>query len=201
MPNYQNGKIYKLVSDFTDEIYIGSTTQKLCVRFAEHKRRKHNLASKVASQKLFELGDVKIILIEECPCDNKEQLLKRERHHIENNKCLNIQIPGRTDKEWREVNKNILALKNKKWREDNKENQKIKRKIRVESNPDFYKEVSKKCYEKHKEKRLEDKKEYYKKIKEKRQEKITCECGSIVSKGCLTRHKKRQIHQSYLSNK
>jgi hypothetical protein len=28
MPDYSNGKIYKLVSDKTDMIYIGSTTKK-----------------------------------------------------------------------------------------------------------------------------------------------------------------------------
>ena len=39
MPNYQNGKIYCIRSHQTDNIYIGSTTQKLCVRMAEHKRK------------------------------------------------------------------------------------------------------------------------------------------------------------------
>ena len=37
MPNYQNGKIYKLVSPHTDEIYIGSTVARLCKRFGNHK--------------------------------------------------------------------------------------------------------------------------------------------------------------------
>ena len=43
MPNYQNGKIYKLVNDLDDQIYIGSTTQSLAVRKGGHKRdsRRH----------------------------------------------------------------------------------------------------------------------------------------------------------------
>ena len=37
MPNYQNSKIYKLICNETTDIYIGSTTEKLCVRFNKHK--------------------------------------------------------------------------------------------------------------------------------------------------------------------
>ena len=36
MVNYSNGKIYKIVSNNTDKIYIGSTTVKLAVRKARH---------------------------------------------------------------------------------------------------------------------------------------------------------------------
>ena len=39
MPNYQNGKIYAIRSHQTTDIYIGSTTQSLSVRFGEHKRK------------------------------------------------------------------------------------------------------------------------------------------------------------------
>ena len=52
---------------------------------------------------------------------NKMQLHKRERYHIENNKCVNKHIPGRTDKEsyknWR--NNNIEHIK--QYRKDNRE--------------------------------------------------------------------------------
>ena len=35
---YNNGKIYKLVSNHTDKIYIGSTCkERLCQRLAKHK--------------------------------------------------------------------------------------------------------------------------------------------------------------------
>ncbi len=43
-------------------------------------------------------------------------------------------------------------------------------------------------------------KEYYQKTKEDLQIKITCECGKIISKMCLKRHKTRKFHQNYLSN-
>ena len=38
MPNYQEGKMYKIYNTVNDEIYIGSTTRKLSERMAEHRR-------------------------------------------------------------------------------------------------------------------------------------------------------------------
>ena len=38
MPNYQEGKIYKIYNAVNDEIYIGSTTRKLSERMAEHRK-------------------------------------------------------------------------------------------------------------------------------------------------------------------
>ncbi len=77
MVNYNNGKIYKLICDNSDFIYIGSTTQKLYKRLDQHKRYG------CSSKKLFELGNVKIILIEDFKCENKEQLIKREQYYID----------------------------------------------------------------------------------------------------------------------
>ena len=37
MVNYQNGKIYKIVNDVTDDIYVDSTIQQLSHRFQDHK--------------------------------------------------------------------------------------------------------------------------------------------------------------------
>ena len=38
MPNYNNGKIYKIYNTITDDIYIGATTQLLSARMREHRR-------------------------------------------------------------------------------------------------------------------------------------------------------------------
>ena len=42
--------------------------------------------------------------------------------------------------------------------------------------------------------------EYYKLNKDKLQEMVECECGAIVQKGCLNKHKKRKIHLDALSS-
>ena len=97
-------KIYKLTTPHNPElIYYGSTVSPLYKRKAQHKEGYiKNL--KLTSSKLFELGkdDVMITLVELCPCNTKEELTKREREYIENNLCVNKQIPGRTNKEYRE---------------------------------------------------------------------------------------------------
>ena len=38
MSRFSNSKVYKLVNSIDDEIYIGSTTQPLSKRFADHKK-------------------------------------------------------------------------------------------------------------------------------------------------------------------
>ena len=102
MTDYSKGEIYKLVSDGTDDIYIGSTTQKLYKRLAVHKCTcfKHYGNCYCSSRHLFQKGNVKIILLEDHPCERKEQLLARERHWIETLPNINYQIPGRTKKEY-----------------------------------------------------------------------------------------------------
>jgi hypothetical protein len=37
MVNYNDSSIYKIWSPLGDDIYIGSTTRKLCVRMAQHR--------------------------------------------------------------------------------------------------------------------------------------------------------------------
>lgn len=96
MSKYQKGKIYKLVNDeMPDKIYFGSTTQDLKLRLQGHKSKSNKTTSKI----LFEKGNVKIILVEEYPCENRKQLEKKERNYIENNECINKVIPTRTQKE------------------------------------------------------------------------------------------------------
>ena len=105
MPDYKNGKIYKLWSPEGDDIYIGSTTQDLSRRKAKHKT--DNCRAKILFEKYT---DIRIELLEEYPCDNKEQLAKKEGEYIRNNNCVNRCIAGRTNKEQK-----------KEWRENNKE--------------------------------------------------------------------------------
>ena len=79
MPNYQDGKIYKLVSNISSDIYIGSTVNILTHRLNEHKCK----ANKCVSKQLFANDAVvQIILIEMFPCSSKIELKAREHHYI-----------------------------------------------------------------------------------------------------------------------
>ena len=56
-----------------------------------------------------------------------------------------------------------------------------------------------------KEKILEQKKQYYidnkDKILEQQKQKMTCDCGCIVNKGSITRHKKSKKHKKLMQSK
>lgn len=121
MPDYQNSKIYAIRSHSTDLIYIGSTTQKLNQRLSKHKndyKRKH---TNISSKEILQYDDCYIELIELCPCNTKEELLKKEGEYIRKMNCVNKRIAGRTIKEWIEVNKETLKQKQKDYHEKNKE--------------------------------------------------------------------------------
>jgi hypothetical protein len=127
MPNYQNAKIYKLWSPEGDDIYIGSTTILLSARKAKHK-----FGDGSVSKILFEkYTDVRIELLECCPCDNKEELAKKEGEYIRNNKCVNKQIPLRTHKEHYQDNKEYKLNYQKEYIEKNKEKIKERKSTRV----------------------------------------------------------------------
>ena len=90
MPNYQNSKIYKLVSNISNDIYIGSTVNKLSHRLNQHK----DISSTCTSKQLFTNNAViQIILIEMFPCNSKAELKAREHYYITNLICINKRIP------------------------------------------------------------------------------------------------------------
>jgi len=120
MPDYSNGKIYKIVCNITGEQYIGGTIQKLSQRLTQHVRDK-NKDKGYKSKEIILRGDYQIILIENYPCNSKEELERKEREHIEANVCVNKYITTRTRKEYREAHKEELALKDKEYKEAHKE--------------------------------------------------------------------------------
>ena len=86
MTCYRNGKIYKIVNDVDDKIYIGSTCNPLYKRFYDHKSRGKGWQPefKVYSH-LNKVGwdNVSIILIENYPCKTMDELRARERYHYD----------------------------------------------------------------------------------------------------------------------
>lgn len=89
MPNYQQGKIYRIVCNTTGLVYIGSTTMSLNQRFSCHKidfKRKNKTFS---SSLVLENNNCEIHLIEEYPCETSEQLRKREAYYCSIYDCVN----------------------------------------------------------------------------------------------------------------
>ena len=130
MPDYQKGKIYKLWSPSKNLVYYGSTTQSISQRLTDHiKRKRYNKQRQYTSNIILDCEDYKIEVIEECPCNNRQQLERKEGEYIKANECVNKYVAGRTDKEWREDNRqhllNFDRKRSKKRWETKKQNNAI----------------------------------------------------------------------------
>lgn len=92
-PNYNETKIYKIWSFFTDEIYIGATTQPLHKILYGHKRDyKKFLNGKkqyISSFEIIKSGSAKIELIDKIKCEDKEELNKAVGEYIRKMDCIN----------------------------------------------------------------------------------------------------------------
>tara|TARA_R110000787_G_scaffold286081_1_gene403275 strand:+ start:606 stop:1232 length:627 start_codon:yes stop_codon:yes gene_type:complete len=196
MINYQQGRIYKIINtDTNDIVYVGSTTQQLSHRYTKHKHKAPNH---------------KIILIENYPCNSKEELCMKEQQFIEQKtNLLNKLKAYRSEeqkkeykKEWRKNNKEYyiewcknnkeqIKEKTKEWREENKKKYKEYQKEYRENNKTEISEKAKTNYENNKTKILEKQKKYNEDNKEHLKEKINCEfCNCLSSRIHLKRHQK-----------
>ena len=165
---YKNGKIYTIRCKNDDSlIYVGSTIQPLFKRWYGHKCRVNNEKSKEYNfflyQKMREtnIEDWYIELYEEFSCENKEQLNKREGEIIREIGTLNKVIPGRTQKEYIEDNKDKIKEYKKEYQEKNKEIISEKRKQYYEANKTKLLDNMKQYQQDNKEKIKGHKKKYY----------------------------------------
>lgn len=204
---YANGKIYKLENDWDefDAIYVGSTCKLLIQR-----KTKHDYSAKIYPDRpvyeyfnYFGWENVKIVLLEDFPCANEEELLIREKFWIDKLKPdLNVVMIGRTRKEYYKANKEKLLQGNHEYYETNKEEVIIHQKEYYTKNKDKILDYHKEYNEKNKNKIADYQKEYKQinKVKLALKGKITtiCPCGTTVRKADLIRHTKSKFHQKYL---
>ena len=154
MVNYGEGLIYKICckdASITDE-YIGSTCNKHR-RKQQHKLYCDNENCVKYNYPVYQFirnnggfDNFDLIIIEEYPCENKNQLETRERYWIEERKpTLNKIIPTRNMREWRVANKDKIDEYNREYRpnyyEENREIVKEKSRKYKEENADKLKEV------------------------------------------------------------
>jgi len=173
MPNYQKGKVYKIVSrdPLIEDSYVGSTCN-FTARRAMHKKTTTNRVHRLYHIPLYTFiranggwDNFDIILIEEYPCTSKLQLLARERHHFDLLKpSLNVNTPGRTTREY-----NSLPRR--------KEQARYKSKI-------YYNNNKQKVLDREKRRRIH---------------KIKCNCGSSVIKAHYEKHKLSGLHKKKLA--
>ena len=93
-------KIYKIVNNVDDKIYIGSTIQPLYKRINQHRNRhRRSDLTQYSSKILFDTYGVEscsIILLEECEVHNVEEERMKEREWIDRlkPKCVNLHLPN-----------------------------------------------------------------------------------------------------------
>ena len=159
MPDYNNGRIYT-VRCRTDNslINVGSTTMPLSKRFQLHKTNKSCALYKLIQEECNgDWSDWYIELYEEYPCDNKEQLNRREGEIQRELGTINKNKAGRTKKEYYYDNKDILLEYQNQYRSNNKDTIIEKTKKYNKENKDYFKQY----YIKNREQRLEYQKQYY----------------------------------------
>ena len=192
MVNYLNGKIYKLVTPYSSKVYVGSTTSTLYKRLGEHKCHYKEWIlnpEKYAYRTSFDIYDfdedcVKIVLLEECPCDNRDQLCKREYEYITTLDCVNKMITGRTNKQRYAENYNGLKdkvrIRGIQYRKDNYE---------------FNKQQKLKYRNANKEKISEHDRLY----RQNNSQIIMCDCGFTFKKYKIADHRKTKQHQKWVN--
>ena len=151
---YNNGKIYRIWSLNTNEIYVGSTYQELHKRMYEHRINAQTGKPYMVYHKMRELGieTFSIELIEVFPCKNRDELRQREGYWVRNLKAtLNSVIPGRTLKEYNSENKEKLRQTKQQFYEDNKDRIKERVKEYQANNRIAVNEQKREYYEKNKE--------------------------------------------------
>eukprot|EP00732_Lithocolla_globosa_P005581 Lithocolla_globosa_v1_NODE_5857_length_1174_cov_17.355675.p1 type:complete len:182 gc:universal NODE_5857_length_1174_cov_17.355675:227-772(+) len=173
MPNYQQAKIYKIVCNENDDVYVGSTCQSLSQRMSGHRvqyrKWKADTYHFVSSFDVVQYDSAEIILIEDYPCERKEQLHSRERYWIEQMKCVNKNIPTRTWKEYRQDN--------------------------AERSREYQREYQRQYRQDH----SEQIREYYQAHAEELNQPNDCPCGGMYTKQHKVRHIKSKKHKQYLA--
>jgi len=213
---YLNGKIYKIVCNKTNLVYIGSTVEKyLCNRLKGHRKHYNEFLNGknhyTSSFKILENGDYYIELVESYPCNSKDELLVRERYYFDNIECVNKFKPLITDdekkeyrKEYRQVHKEKMKEYLKKYYKEHDGEIKEKQKKNYQNNKEEIKEQVKQYYEDNKEKINEHKKQHYQtnkeKISENKKIKFICECGSECRLSDKLRHEKSKKHINFINN-
>tara|TARA_R110001592_G_scaffold201283_1_gene450354 strand:- start:15 stop:584 length:570 start_codon:yes stop_codon:yes gene_type:complete len=179
MPDYKNGKIYKIVCYETDEIYVGSTVRDIEDRLYEHKKSSNVCCSK----QIIDRNNYYIELLETYPCNNEFELKLKEGEYQKSMKCINKLIAGRTEAEYRQDNKEKISKNNREYRQNNLETVRAHDKERYQDNKET-------INARHREWRQNNKEA----IKAHKSKVVICECGIKSAKGTLAQHRRSKKH-------
>jgi len=186
MSEFKIGRVYKIIHNQSNIVYIGSTYNRLSDRWCHHKnhykdylRGKHAEIAIFPYFKEFGIENFKIILIKEYEVVDKKHLLMYEQLWINKLKSINKTKP-------------FQPLKKERIKQSSKQH--------YQANKDKIRGKIKQYYDLNKDKIKEHHKEYYDLNKDKISEKFKCDCGSEIRKNHKSRHDKSIKHITYIKN-
>ena len=119
MTEIKTGTIYKLSTEKSDKVYVGSTTQPINKRFSQHKSDFKVSSPKCCSCKeLLELGECKIEALEVLYNCTKRELEIKEQFYLDLLNSVNKKRNLKLTKEQKKIQNDIKV---KRWREANRE--------------------------------------------------------------------------------
>ena len=199
MTDYQKAKIYKIVDNTNQNVYIGSTCKTLKQRLSGHvsdyKRFIKGKYRNITSFEIINNGDYDIILIEAFPCDYKDELLARERYWVNKIKCINKNKPG--------IYNDLGKVEyDKHYHNEHKDQIKEYKKQYYAEKQDQIKEYRKQYYAE-KQDQLNEKQKLYNKehkaqIKQWQTTKCDCLCGGTYTLVNKSHHMKSEKHRKYI---
>ena len=216
MVNYANSVVYKIMSldPEIDDIYVGSTCA-FRKRKHQHKSNCANENAKYYNQYVYQYirdnggwANWSMVVVKAYPdITNKMELLAKETKWLKKlNATLNQRVPGKKltlgkveygrqySKQYYSNNKDKVAEYSKQYQKLNKEHL-----------TEYKKQYNQQYQELNKDKLTEYKKQWGKqyriKNKEHLTEKIECECGCLISRTNLVRHKTSKKHIKLMNDK
>ena len=158
-----------------------------------------------------------IELVEEYPCENLEQLRKREGQFIREFGTLNHQIAGRTKQEYAQDTRDHKRQVDRQYYQDHHEEQLEHRREYYKKNKDHINESNRLKYQENKEQVLQRNKGYYnthkeqvlqqqkkyvddnrEKVKQWKSTKILCSCGIEYTQSHQSSHMKTLRHKQLM---
>jgi hypothetical protein len=135
---------------------------------------------------VMKFEDAKIELLEETVCKSYQEMILLKAPYIRSMKTVNRSVPGRTEKEYRQVNREKINARKRELRAEKKllAEPIVSEVAELISPHERYLEYQKAYRESHKDE-----------IHAKRTEVITCECGRQCSRHHLQDHRRTDLHQ------
>ena len=180
MVNYANGKIYQVMAKDggdTGDVYVGSTSKEYLsqrmdthrTNYSKWKNGKYSNVTVFGILEKYGVDNCCIVLLELVNASNIDELHARERHWIQSMPCVNKVIPGRTNAEWYVDNREKVVTYQTQYRVNNRE--------QILTHQDQYRADNREL------------------LNLKQSENIQRECGCIVNRCHMLRHKTTKKHQ------